>query len=101
MSKVTKEEIIKIAKLAKLKFTDDELAKFEKEFNSILGYITIIQECDVEGIEFEHNLNDYTGTVLREDKVKKSLSQEKALQNASNGRNRNGYIKTSKIVSKE
>lgn len=98
---LTKDEIKHIADLAKLKFTDEELEKFSSEFNSILDYVSLIKECDTTGIEFEHNLDKFKGSVLQEDVAKASLSREEVLKNATNGRNKNGYIRTSKIVSKE
>jgi len=98
---VTIEEIKHIANLAKLKFTDAELAKFASEFNNILDYISQIKECDTSDIEFEHHLNNFTGNVLQPDEIKPSLPQAKVLQNATDGRTKNGYIRTSKIVSKE
>jgi aspartyl-tRNA(Asn)/glutamyl-tRNA(Gln) amidotransferase subunit C len=101
MATLTKEEIKHIAGLSKLEFTDQELDKFAGEFNSILGYISMINECDTTGIEFEHNMQDYKGNVLQEDKIKPSLSQKAALQNATDGRSSHGYIITSKIINKE
>jgi len=101
MIKITKEEIIKIAQLSKLKFTDKEILQFENEFNNILEYISMIKECDTSTIRFEHNMQDYRGKVLQEDIIKTSIKRDKALQNASEGRTKYGYIRTSKIVSKE
>ncbi len=101
MANVTKDEIKRIAKLAKLELSESELSKFEQEFNDILGYISKIQEVDVSGIEFEHNIENHKGEKLAEDLVKESLSKEKAIQNATKGRNKNGYFRTSKIVNKE
>lgn len=97
---LTTEEIKHIANLAKLKFSDEELEKFSGEFNSILDYISQIKECDTTGIEFEHNLNHFKGNILQEDVAKQSLNRDDLLKNASNGRNKNGYIRTSKIVNK-
>ncbi len=98
---LTKEEIKKIAGLAKLEFSDVELDKFAAEFNNILNYVSLIQECDTTGIEFEHNLSDYQGSVLQKDEVKPSLPQDKLMQNATDGRSKFGYIVTSKIINKE
>lgn len=97
---VTKDEIKHIAKLSKLQFSDEELEKFEKEFNSILDYVSQVKECDVAGIEFEHNMNDFKGKVLNEDVVKKGLDKNKALKNATQGREKLGYVKTSKMIAK-
>lgn len=98
---VTKEQIQHIAGLAKLKLSEEELNRYEKEFNSILEYIAKVNECDVSDIEDEHNLEDYVGEVLREDKVVKSgISREDMLKNATKGRNKLGYIAVSKIIDK-
>ncbi len=101
MEEIKKDTIEHIANLAKLNFEDAELDKFVPEFNEILGYISKIKECDVSDIEFEHNLSDYKETPLQEDTVRPSISRTAMLQNATEGRTKNGYIKTSKIVSKE
>ena|SRR5258705_10184761 len=98
---ISRDEIKKIAALAKLEFSDEELDKFAREFNSILEYVSKIQSCDTTGINFEHNLQDYKGEVLQDDVVKPSLPKAKALQNATDGRTKNGYIRTSKIINKE
>jgi aspartyl-tRNA(Asn)/glutamyl-tRNA(Gln) amidotransferase subunit C len=101
MSKLSIEQIKHIANLAKLEFSDKDLEKFSVEFNSILDYISLIKECDTTGIEFEHNLNNFKGEVLQEDVARLSLDREKVLLNATEGRNKSGYIRTSKIVSKD
>lgn len=98
---LTKEEIKHIADLAKLSFSDNELEKFAGEFNSILDYVSQIKTCDTTGIEFEHNLNTFKGSVLQEDIQKDSLEEDQVLKNATDGRVKGGYIRTSKIVSKE
>ncbi len=100
-NKVTKEQIKHIAHLAKLELSEEEVVKFENEFNNILDYVSQIQECDTSDIEFEHNMDDFKGDVLQEDKVMPSLSIKKVELNATKGRYKNRYIKTSKIVNKE
>ena len=99
--KLTKEEIKHIASLAKLELLDSELERFDKEFNDILGYVSMINECDTTGIEFEHNLEDYNDTALQEDTPKKGLTTLEALMNATEGRSKGGFVVTSKIVNKE
>ncbi len=101
MARLTKEEIQHIAKLAKLVLSDSELEKYSTEFNSILDYVSSIQNVDVSGIEEEHHLKDFQGSILQEDVGKPSLETEKALQNATDGRRKGRFVKTSKIVSKE
>jgi len=101
MTQLSNEEIKHIADLAKLKFTDSGLDKFSAEFNSILEYISQIKECDTTEIEFEHNLHNFKGRVLQEDISRASLPNAEVLKNATEGRSKGGYVRTSKIVSKE
>lgn len=100
MSQLTIEDIKKIAKLSKLELSEEELKVFESEFNSIVDYISSINEVDVSDIQESHNLSKYEGRVLQEDNLKESLDKDKALLNATN-RSKSGYIKTSKIVTKD
>lgn len=101
MSKVTTEDIKKIASLAKLNLSETELSKYEKEFNNILDYISQISEVDVCDIPEVHNLDEYKDTVEQEDEpVDLGISREEYLQNATEDRSKNGYIRTSKIVDK-
>ncbi len=101
MSQISLEELKHIAKLARLEFSDTELLKFAKEFNSILGYISEIKECDTTGLKAEHNLEDYNGIVLQEDKVVTDILPAEIIAVSGESRIKDNYIKTSKIVSKE
>lgn len=97
---LSKEEVKKVASLAKLFFQEDELDEFVKQFNDILEYVRLIEQCDTDGIEDVHNLDGYSDKVLQEDETCTGLSREKALMNATD-RVLYGYVKTSQIVSKD
>ncbi len=101
MSKLSKEEILHIAKLAKLTLSEAELEKYSNEFNSILEYVSSIQNVDVSGITEEHHIKDFSGKILQEDIVVPSLTTDQSLLNATDGRRKGSFVKTSKIVSKE
>lgn len=78
---IKKEDVLHIAVLSKLKFSDDEAEKFKGELNSILGYIEKLSELDTENVEpTSHVLDLYS--VTREDAAKPELGVEKALANA-------------------
>lgn len=66
-----------IAKLAKLKFSDDEIASFEKEFAEIVGMVENLPEIESAATLLEPgNL-----MALREDTVVPSYPREAMLQN--------------------
>jgi aspartyl-tRNA(Asn)/glutamyl-tRNA(Gln) amidotransferase subunit C len=78
---VTREEVQYIAALAKLKFTDEELDNFTKQFNEILEYMETLNEIDTENVEpLSHPLEGEN--MLREDQVHPGSTHEEALKNA-------------------
>ncbi|MCA9380637.1 Asp-tRNA(Asn)/Glu-tRNA(Gln) amidotransferase subunit GatC [Candidatus Dojkabacteria bacterium] len=102
MKKATKQDIQKIAGLAKLKLSESELDKYENEFNDILDYVGKVMECDVDGIEEEHNLENYKDEVMQDDEpVDAGISRDEYLQNATDGRSKNGYVVSSRVVGGE
>lgn len=48
---ITRREVEHIAKLARVNLSDDEIAAFEKDLSSILGYFEMIKELDTSSIE--------------------------------------------------
>ena len=86
---VTKEEVQKVADLAKLEFAPSELESLTGELNSILGYIDQLKELDVTNVAPLENLNEAVeGTTadgsntLRADVLRASLPVEDALRKA-------------------
>lgn len=78
---LTKEEVLNVAKLARLEFSPKEIEKYQKELNDILNYIDMLDEVDVSGTTGLSQVNDDVNN-LREDVIKDSLSVEEALSNA-------------------
>ena len=48
---ISKEEVQKVAKLARLKIGEKEEQKLQKELSSILEYINKLKEVNIEGVE--------------------------------------------------
>lgn len=48
---LSKEEVLHIAKLARLTLTDAELEKYAKQLSGILAYVDKLKEVNVEGVE--------------------------------------------------
>ena len=78
---LTKEEVLKIAKLSKLSFEDKEIEKFQVELNDILKYIDMLDEVDTSKVEPLVYINESVNN-FREKEEKTSLEIEKVLFNA-------------------
>lgn len=78
---VTKKDVEKIAELAQLKFSEDELESFTPQMNEILNYMEKLNELDTENVEPLSHPVEQTN-VFREDELKSSITTEEALKNA-------------------
>lgn len=77
---ITKEDVIHIARLARLKLTDKEIEYYTSQLDIILKYIGQLKEVDTRGIEpMSHVLS--IQNVFREDKIKPSLEAGESLKN--------------------
>ncbi|BBX26467.1 Asp-tRNA(Asn)/Glu-tRNA(Gln) amidotransferase subunit GatC [Mycolicibacterium alvei] len=78
MSKISRDEVAHLARLARLALSDDELDSFAGQLDAILGHVSQIQSVDVTGVEATDNpLKDVN--VSRPDVVATCLTQEEAL----------------------
>lgn len=81
--KVSKEEVVKISKLAKLKFADNELDKFVDDFNKILEYVEKLNELNDDSAEpLTHPIA--IENIYRDDRALDSIDLHDALKNAPN-----------------
>ncbi len=78
---LSREDVKKVALLARLELTDDEIDAQAANINNLLAHIESLQSLDVEGIEpTSHSMP--VVNVLREDAARPSLSREETLANA-------------------
>ena len=78
---IDREQVLHVAKLARLKLTDEEVERMAGELSVSLDSIEKIGELDLEGVEpTSHVVN--LENVLREDVPRPSLPRERALENA-------------------
>ncbi|KPL15908.1 MAG: glutamyl-tRNA amidotransferase [Bacteroides sp. SM23_62] len=89
------EDVEYLADLAKLKLSEREKRKFQKELEKIIRYIDQLKEVDTEKIPPTSHVIPMEN-VLREDKILTSLSQDEALANAPE--KEDGYFKVPKVI---
>lgn len=75
-SKLTRDEVKKVAKLANIELTDVEVEKFQKQLSEVLAYVEKLKEVETSHIE---PTSQVTGleNVFREDEIRPSLKLKK------------------------
>jgi len=87
---ITRQDIEKVALLARLRLTEAELATMTDELGQIVGYVDQLAEVITDGVEpMAHAIEVHN--VLKDDRVDASLPREEALQNAPH-HNGVGYL---------
>ncbi len=79
--KISKEEVIHVANLARLKVDDASIDKFADQVGKILEYVDTLESVNTEGVEPTSHAAFLTN-VFREDEVKESIGVEAGLSNA-------------------
>jgi aspartyl-tRNA(Asn)/glutamyl-tRNA(Gln) amidotransferase subunit C len=75
------DEVRKVARLARLELSEDDLARMQPQLSAILDYVAQLQQIDTEGVEpLAHPLP--VQNVFREDEPRPSLPVDAALTNA-------------------
>ena len=79
--KVSREEILHIAKLANLNLKEDEIDRFTLNLQDILNFADIVNNAPVEGLTESFGVNE-NYNVFRKDEIKVFEDNEALLQNA-------------------
>jgi aspartyl-tRNA(Asn)/glutamyl-tRNA(Gln) amidotransferase subunit C len=81
MAKLTREDVLKLARLARLDLTEEEIEEFRGELSEILQYVEQLQSVDVDGLAPTNQVTGLTN-VTRLDKVRDyGYKVEKLLEN--------------------
>lgn len=78
---LTRAQVQHIAELAKLKLTEDEIARMTEQLSAILDYAARLQELDTEAIPPTASVVPLRN-VMRDDVVMPSMPREDVLANA-------------------
>ncbi len=96
---ITEADIEKLARLAQLELTDEELRALAPQINSIVEYVEQLNEIDTNGIEPSLGgltLEGERTATMREDVPRPSLGQKHALEEAPDAAS--GYFRVPKVL---
>lgn len=80
-TKITREQVEHVARLARLRLDADEVDKYRHQLSDILANIAVLDEVDTADVPPTAQVTGLTG-VMRDDATWNGLSVEQALANA-------------------
>lgn len=96
MATLTREDVLKLAQLSRLRLSDNEAAEFEKEINEILGYVEMLEKVDTEGLSPSYQVTGLKNVTRKDEVIDYGPTPEDLLINVPS-RDKN-YIKTKRIL---
>lgn len=69
MTQLSRDDVLKLARLARLALTDEEIDEFRSEMEKVLDYVAMLQDVDVSGLQPTTQVTGLTN-VMRDDQVK-------------------------------
>lgn len=69
MSKLSRDDVLKLAALSRLRLSDEEVERFRDELSAILEYVEMLDKADTDGLEPTYQLSGLKN-VTRKDVVR-------------------------------
>ncbi len=96
MAELSRADILKLAKLAKLKLDDDEIESFRTEISEILGYVEQLQNVDVDDLEPTYQVTGLKNVTRKDQPINYGATPADLLKNAPE--TKDGYIKVKRVI---
>lgn len=68
MAKLSKEDVLKLARLARLQLTEKEVAVFQAEISNVLQYVEQLQSVDLDEVDPTYQVTGLSN-IMREDET--------------------------------
>jgi aspartyl-tRNA(Asn)/glutamyl-tRNA(Gln) amidotransferase subunit C len=78
---IDREQVLHVARLARLKLTDEEVERMARELSGILGHVDKVSELDLDGVEPTSHVVELEN-VVRPDEPRPSWPREDLLTRA-------------------
>ena len=78
---IDREQVLHVARLARLRLSDEEVERMSRELSTILDHIEKIEELDLDDVEPTSHVVEVEN-VLREDNPRPSWPRERILEGA-------------------
>ncbi len=99
MAQLTREHILKLARLSRLELKENEIEQYLSELQAILAYVERLDAVDVSGLAPTYQVSGLRNTPdsMRTDEVKKQLASPGELLKGV-PRSKDGYIQVGRMI---
>jgi aspartyl-tRNA(Asn)/glutamyl-tRNA(Gln) amidotransferase subunit C len=81
MTKLTRDDVLKLARLARLELSEDEVERFRHELGDILQYVEQLQNADVKGLKPTSQVTGLTNVMRKDEVINYGYAPKELLKN--------------------
>lgn len=96
MANLTREDVLKLARLARLELSDAEISEFSEELSAILQYVEQLQNVDVDGLKPTNQVTGLTNVTRPDEEKDYGYQAEDLLKNVPD--TKSGQIKVKRML---
>jgi len=82
MAKLSRDDVLKLARLSRLRLSDAEIDQFQAEISEILGYVEQLSEVDTKGLEPTSQVTGLTNVMRKDEIIDYGTTSEDLMKNA-------------------
>ncbi len=98
--KLSREDVLKLAKLSRLQLSEAEIYRYQKELSQILEYVEQLDSVDVTGLLPTYQVTGLTSedsNSMRDDEILEQVSQDDLLKNVPH-KEKDGHIRVERMI---
>jgi aspartyl-tRNA(Asn)/glutamyl-tRNA(Gln) amidotransferase subunit C len=96
MAKLTREDILKLARLARLRLSASEVDEFQSEISEILGYVEMLSDVDTGNLKPTYQVTGLSNVTRSDEVINYGADQLALLKNVP--KSERGYIKVKRMI---
>ena len=96
MSKLSREQVLKLARLSRLQLSEEEIVRYQKELSNILDYIERLDQVDVTGLQPTYQVTGLKNQMREDVSPQKIINPDKLLECLPSRDGR--YIKVGRMI---
>jgi len=96
MAQLTKEDVLKLARLSRLHLSDEEVQSFAVDINAILDYVQQLQGVDLDEYEPTLQVNNLKNVMREDEIIDYGVTPKQLLKNAPE--QKDGHIKVKRML---
>ena len=96
MADLSRDDVLKLARLARLDLTDEEVEEFATELSAVLGYVEQLQNVDVSGLQPTSQVTGLKNVMRDDTVVDYGIGRDALLRNVP--QTQDGQIKVKRMI---